>query len=100
MLSSATKANHCFFFSKIQFTVNGKKFSGDVGDSIRHFLIKNQMPVCVGTCNTCKVFVDGEPKLACSTPIKDGMNITTKAKTDKKEIIEQMQQVVKAPNFF
>ena len=100
MLASASKASHSFFFSKINLTVNGKAHFGDDGDTIRKFLIKNQMPVCFGRCNTCKVFVDGQPVLACTTPIKQGMSITTKAKTENHEILQRMNQVTKCSNFF
>jgi predicted molibdopterin-dependent oxidoreductase YjgC len=30
----------------------------------------------MGTCQECRVIVDGEPVLACLTPVRDGMVVT------------------------
>lgn len=100
MLTNTTKTSHYFSFSKINLTVNGKFKTGDEGDTIRKFLMKNHMPICFGNCRTCKVFVEDQPVLACTTPIKQGMNIFTKAKTENQEILNKMQQVKAASNFF
>lgn len=100
MLTNTAKTSHYFSFSKINLTVNGKLKTGDEGDTIRKFLMKNHMPICFGNCRTCKVFVEDQPVLACTTPIKQGMNIFTKAKTENQEILNKMQQVKAASNFF
>lgn len=100
MLTTTAKTNHCFLFSKIKLTVNGKIYTGDEGDTIRKFLMKNKMPICFGNCRTCKVFVEDQPVLACTTPIKQGMSLFTKAKTENPEILNKMEQVKTASNFF
>ena len=99
MLSS--QINHSsFFFSKINIYINNKPYLADEGDTVRHVLMKNQMPVCVQRCQSCKVFCNNVPILPCTTYIKSEMKISTKPKTNEPEVLRTMKMVADAPNFF
>lgn len=103
MLFTLNKSNFVTSFSKINVNVNGENITGEKGETIRDLLIKNNIQVpslCGGhqTCNLCKVLVDNELKLACSTQIKDGMTISTKSENIKKDVLQQMHKFQSTPN--
>jgi pyruvate formate lyase activating enzyme len=46
------------------------------------------VPCEVGGCWSCAVLIDGEPKPACKTPVRDGLHINTSLK----EVIHEVNQ--------
>lgn len=87
----------------ITITINGSDYSAKQGTTILEVINENNIPhpqVCytpelgaIQTCDTCIVDVDGKLMRACSTPVKDGMNIelsSERAKTAQKEAMDRI----------
>lgn len=51
-----------------------------------------QAPCQTGGCYTCMVYVDGEPRRACVTPVRDGMEIELRKAPE-----EELRRVVHGP---
>lgn len=94
------KINHSLSFSKVHLTINNKECIGTEGETVLQLLKKNQIQIpslCEGhqSCQLSKVLINGEPKLACSMPVQNGMNINTKSESINQEVIHQISKLPK-----
>ena len=81
--------------NKVEITINGKKYQADPGQKVLDVAKENGIYIPTlcnyegikpkGSCRICTVTIGGRPMASCTTPVLEGMIITTDTEDLKKQ---------------